>query len=89
MTRAAHNTCALARPMFTNDRSVCPVIVLDGVYPDDPDAEWPPYCSPVDNSGVSFERMREPGYVERVKAVTRNIHRLREFCNRNRCRVSP
>lgn len=90
MTRTTHNTCALAQPRFTHDRSVCPVVALYGVDADDPDAEWPPWCSPVDDSGtLSCRHIPEQDYIEWVKVVTARLNRLRDFCNRNRCRVSP
>mgnify|MGYP000900508180 FL=1 len=88
MTRA--NACAIARPRFTHDRSVCPVVTLYGMYADDPDAQWSPWCALVDDSGVGdWLSPRSPGLDARRREVTENLRRLEEFCNRNRCRVSP
>jgi hypothetical protein len=90
MTGTTHNTCALARARFTHDRSVCPVVTLYGVDAEDPDAQWPPWCALVDNRGVcDWLSPRSPGLDARRQEVTENLRRLEEFCNSNRCRVSP
>jgi hypothetical protein len=89
MTGTTHNTCALARARFTHDRSVCPVVTLYGVDYEDPDAQWPPQCMPVDTSGLGLMRRADPDYDARAQRVLRGYSRLEAFCNRNRCRVSP
>ena len=87
MTRA--NACAIARPRFTHDRSVCPVVTLYGMYADDPDAQSEPYCSLVADSVVGFDHWTDPVFDARLQAVNESVRHLEEFCNRNLCRVSP
>lgn len=90
MTRTAHtahNACARAWLLF--DRSVCSVVTACVADSDDPDAEWPLWCSPVDDRGLGFQHCADPGYGDRVERVFKEYARLEWFWHSNRCRVSP
>lgn len=90
MTSATRNTCALARARFTHDRSVCPVVMLRDIDAEDPDAEWPPWCSLTDDKPLlGFNHWTDPVFDARLQAVNESVRRLEEFWRGNLCRVSP
>ena len=85
MTRA--NACAIARPRFTHDRSVCPEVFVAGSYRRE--GINPPYCQPVDTSHTGPIGSRDPEHIKAVVMAQRALQGLRVFWRCNLCRVSP